>query len=276
MALATRFYVPTIEFVTINSAPASSPFTTDRPGKETLDNNLDSYGRSAFSSTHTLFYKTTGHPGGLTYNFAGIWAHNYDDFPAVPSASNMGILVDTAAAFTSSTSLGSVTLDPVNTLPLAVHTFASRTEQYVGIQLGNLGFVPETSLAMIGTYIDLNDVQWDWGHPEGKYKFNNQSEELPGGRVVVRNMSSGNTRKWRRRYEFITTAQRDIIRGVHQLARGTFQPFIIQDGTDTIKNAKLVRFTSDQLPDETPVVNGLWNVEFEVIEVPYIPDGFAY
>ncbi len=276
MALATRFYVPTIEFVTINSSPAVNPFTTDRPGKETLDNNLDSYGRSAFSSTHTLYYKTTGHPGGLTYNFAGIWAHNYDDFPAAPSASNMVILVDTVAAFTSPTGLGSVTLDPVNTLPLAVHTFASRTETYFGIQLGNLGFVPETSLAMVGTFIDLDDVRWNWGSRDGSYRFNNKSEELPGGRVVVRNMSSGDTRRWRRRYEFITTAQRDIIRGVHLLARGTFQPFIIQDGTDVIKDAKLVRFTSDELPDETEVAYGLWNVEFDVIEVPYIPDGFSY
>ncbi len=276
MALATRFYVPTIEFVTINSSPAFNPFTTDRPGKETLDNNLDSYGRASIAAAHTMFYKTTGHPGGMTYNFAGVWVHNPDEFPAVPSAASMFVLVDTVAAFTSSTSLGSVTLDPITTLPLAVLRFASRTEEYVGIFYGDLAFVPETSLAMIGTFIDLDDVRWNWGSRDGSYRLNNKSEELPGGRVVVRNMSSGNTRRWRRRYEFITTAQRDIIRGVHLLARGTFQPFIIQDGTDSIKVSKLVRFTSDELPDETEVAYGLWNVEFDVIEVPYIPDGFSY
>lgn len=273
MARATRFYVPTIEFAKILDA---TQFTSDHPGVDCLDNNLDSYGK-AISTQNNI--KIDANPLSLSshvFNWAGVWIHNHRSFNLPPNELIIYVRAADNPSFSGYSGLSTIYCDPDNTLPLAVGTFVPQTLRYLWLYCWNSGIIQETSLAMFGFYTDLNDVQWDWGHPDATYRYNNLVEELPSARTVVRVQSSAHTRRWHRRYEYLTTAQRNVIVLVFQLARGQFQPFIIQDGTETIKAAKFVRFTHDELIEDVQVANGLWHVEFEIEEVPYIPDEYNY
>jgi len=278
MALATRFYIPTIERVSINYALDAGSWDAAYPSINTLDNNLDSYAKSV-NSIQAGLYLDTGDPtvaDALQYSFAGVWVHNYRSHSSPPNELRIAVQTSANASFTPYNTLGTIYCNPSTTMPLAVLTFPPNAERYVALFLYNAYTRIEVSLAMIGVYIDLENVQWDWGRPDGTYTFRNASEDLSGGRTVVRNMSSGLTRRWRRRYEFLTSSQRSAIVSAHIGAQGRFQPFIIQDGTESIRNSKLVRFTHDEMITDIQVANGLWHVEFEVEEVPYIQAGYSY
>lgn len=282
MAVTTRFWIPTM----IRAKAIGSGALSAHPDEWALDGNLDSYWQHGTNpSVIDVQLDPTGFVG--TYTWAGLWIHNYLDsnFQSAPNLLALTVTTDNDSAFGSptATDIAAVDLDPATMLPLYFALLdggSTVAESYIRFSIdgpvdgGSIPYV-ETSLVFVGTHYDLTDLRWNWESIGPITRQHNTVEELPGARTIVRSQRSLGTRFWRRRYEMITGAQLQTILDAHVAANGRFQPFIIQDDEEDINDAKLVRFTEDQISVQG-IAYDLYNCEFGIEEVPYIRDGTAW
>ena len=283
MAVTTRFWVPTM----IRAKAIGSGALSSYPDERALDNNLDSYWQHGTApSVIDIQLDPTGFIG--TYTWAGLWVHNYLDsnFQSAPNLLELTVTTDNDSAFGTPTAsdITAIDLDPASYMPMYAGLLdggATVAESYIRFSLDgpvNGSSIPyaEVSAVWVGTHYDLTDLRWDLSSaPEGTRQQANIVEPLPGNRTIVRSQRSLGSRVYRRRYSAISDAQLQVILNAHEAANGVFQPFILQDDSEDIKDCKLVRFEED-VPQWEAIAYDLNNCEFSMIEVPYIRDGTAW
>jgi hypothetical protein len=269
-----RLWVPSIERA---KDVSGAVFAAGYPGEYALDNNLDTYSKA---SGTTKVVKIDIDPSGVTasYNWVGVWVHNYGNAAFTAPGQNILLESDSADTFPSPTTiLASTAMAVASFLPLfaaIVNGGTPVTERFLRLTFSGSGIVQETSLVMLGTYYDL-DVLWEWEDIDAQVQEFNSVDELPGGQELVTRHRGVGSRVWVRRYVNLTTAQVTVLRAAHAAAGGRFQPFILQDNDETIKLSKLVKFTEDRL-NAVPMNNDLWNVDMGLREVPYIRANYRY
>ncbi len=249
---------------------AAGQFPSDAKGWELLDNNPDnSITSSGVAPEIRINMGETGYPGR---DFAGVW------FPdGVPASGTLDVKGGTVSDYSSPTILVAITLSAIGSgKPMAVRSFSFGLDvnrQYYQFVFASLPSTTAFGLAFVGKKREI-EAQWNWGAVSTQREVN-VSATTPSGRVLSRNMVSVGQRIISRRWEFIDATDALAIRNAFADARGSHVPFIITDGTDDPEDGYLVRFADDQL-DEVEVANGLWNVQINLIEVPYITPGEVF
>jgi hypothetical protein len=273
---ATRFWIPTISR-TIGLD--TSGYETEHPIEHHLDNCLDTYSKaSGTSNTITLDLDVLNILSGITW--AGLWIHNYGESAySLSPYREVRIESDTDSGFGAPTVHTTLNLNPVTYLPLVavvVNGGAEVTDRYWRFVCGGLGIFQETSLAMLGTHVDIEaKYEYDGRDLEGSVLEYNRGVGLGNGSTIIQNLRSVGSKMFTRRYRYIDETDHDAIVLAHQLANGSFQPFIMQDANTNIKDAWFVRFMDDILP-WSPIVHQAWNVELILAEEPYIRYGYRY
>lgn len=106
---------------------------------------------------------------------------------------------------------------------------------------------------------------------EDDYEFAGNALVMPNGDILSRNMTGKTHRRFKRTY-YLTATQWDELLEVFQESLGPQYPVVMIEGTN---DPVVVKFNQQQLK-RTWAMYGLWKVELDFLEVPFIADGALY